>query len=257
MSNTTRSGRARRSDLAHRQLRRMLLRGQVGDNGHLVEADLGRMLGMGRTPIREALLRLEADGLVESTPNAGFRVRHLSQGDLCDLHEIRFALESLAIRMACRQPVSGRTLAMMMKLCDSMAELGRGGRWRDADDKDLQFHRRLMTLARSPQLEMTVRVSHLVVFTWNRAQSEQQRVEDAERSCREHRIIIEHIQRGEADQAVQALSDHLRNARADVMTRKGRDPDHLVSPDSVGSLARDGWGKSALPIADSNAAPPA
>jgi len=260
MSSIVRTRGTRRSDLAHRRLHRMLLRGEVPDNGRLVEEDIGRMLGMGRAPVREALLRLEADGLVEGAPNAGFRVRRLTRRDLCDLYEIRIALESLAIRMICRRRVSARTLAAMRRLCDAMEELGRRGKWREADHKDLRFHRRLITLARSSQLEMAIRASHLGMVTWNRVLNEQQRVVDAQRSSREHRIIIEHIGRGEAEQAAAALGDHLRNGLTGslaVFSAKGLGPDEPVSPDSVGRLAQNGRSKSSPRLADSDAAPEA
>lgn len=127
-----------------------------------------------------------------------------------------------------------------------MEELRGSGKWQEARLKDLEFHKRLIALSASSQLKAAVNSSQMVVLSWNRAMDAQQRVADCERSCREHRIIIEHIRLGEAEQAVEVLTDHLRGGLADTMRAAALAPDELVSPDPVGDLAQGGDEKMPL-----------
>src|SRR3954470_23614768 len=85
------------------RLRDYIVEGHVADGGRLSERQLCEMLGVSRTPLREALKVLAAEGLVELLPNRGARVRPLSAADIRELFDLMGGLEGLAGRLACEK----------------------------------------------------------------------------------------------------------------------------------------------------------
>src|SRR6201987_927112 len=83
------------------RLRDHIVEGNIPDGGRVPERQLCEMLGISRTPLREALKVLAAEGLVELLPNRGARVRQLSERDLAELFDVMGGLEGLAGRLAC------------------------------------------------------------------------------------------------------------------------------------------------------------
>src|SRR3984893_8789589 len=81
-------------------LREAILTGRYAPGSRLVQDDLAETFGMSRIPLREALRRLEGEGLVVISPNRGAIVRPLAPKDVVDLYDLRLALESLALRRA-------------------------------------------------------------------------------------------------------------------------------------------------------------
>src|SRR6204780_61196 len=85
------------------RLRDHIVEGNIPDGGRVPERQLCEMLGISRTPLREALKGLAAEGLVELLPNRGARVRRLSEQDLGELFDVMGGLEGLAGRLACER----------------------------------------------------------------------------------------------------------------------------------------------------------
>lgn len=86
----------------YRRVVQLMTRGQLEPGQTLTEAGLSKTLGVSRTPVREALLQLEAEGVLQSTPAKGFTVRDLSTAEAAELFPILATLESLAARMTAR-----------------------------------------------------------------------------------------------------------------------------------------------------------
>ncbi len=78
------------------QVRQAIIEGRLRPGDHMVEATLTKQLGVSRTPLREALILLEREGLVETVPNRGTFVRRYSEADIEDIFSIRVALENFA-----------------------------------------------------------------------------------------------------------------------------------------------------------------
>ncbi|MEO0682098.1 MAG: GntR family transcriptional regulator [Pseudomonadota bacterium] len=92
--------RKRLAEEAYDQILGGVLRGDVGPEDRLVQEKLAAELEISRTPVREALLRLEGEGILETAPTGGFRLRTLSRDEVQDLYEARAAVEGQAIRLA-------------------------------------------------------------------------------------------------------------------------------------------------------------
>jgi DNA-binding GntR family transcriptional regulator len=89
-----------RSEALVDALREAILTGRYAPGSRLVQEDLAAEFGMSRIPLREALRRLEGEGLVLISPNRGAIVRPLGPKDVVDLYDVRLALETLAVRRA-------------------------------------------------------------------------------------------------------------------------------------------------------------
>ncbi|MGH8905488.1 MAG: GntR family transcriptional regulator [Egibacteraceae bacterium] len=100
MYTTGRVGEGSRADLAHRELKRRLLRGGFGLAERLAEERLAAQLGVSRTPVREALVRLHAEGLLERNPDGGYRPTPPDLQANRELYEARIGLELTALQRA-------------------------------------------------------------------------------------------------------------------------------------------------------------
>jgi len=94
------------------RLRDYVVEGNIPDGARVPERQLCEMLGISRTPLREALKVLAAEGLIELLPNRGARVRQLSQRDLEELFDVMAGLESLAGRLACEAITDAEIIAI-------------------------------------------------------------------------------------------------------------------------------------------------
>src|SRR5437762_4523669 len=87
------------TELAYLQLRRAIVRCEIQSGAQLSQRELSQLMGVGRTPLREALRMLQREGLVEAEPNHRVRVADFSIPDLEQLYAMRISLEALAIRL--------------------------------------------------------------------------------------------------------------------------------------------------------------
>ena len=88
-------------DVVFNTLRQAILKGELKPGERLMEIALAERLGVSRTPIREAMRKLEQEGLVVMIPRRGAQVANITEKDLNDVLEVRIALENVAIEKAC------------------------------------------------------------------------------------------------------------------------------------------------------------
>ncbi len=145
-------------DRALSALRDMIFSGQLAPGSDHLETELAAQLGMSRTPVREAALMLQAQGLVDVRPRRGIRVRPVSAQDMRDIYDILTELESLA---AARAAEAGYCSAELATLAKSIADMDAAleaddlRAWAQADDR---FHRELVRLGGNARLAMIVAV---------------------------------------------------------------------------------------------------
>lgn len=90
-------------DVVFKTLRQAILKGELAPGERLMEIQLAERLGVSRTPIREAIRKLELEGLVLMIPRKGAEVAKISEQNLRDVLEVRRSLEELAIDLACQR----------------------------------------------------------------------------------------------------------------------------------------------------------
>jgi DNA-binding GntR family transcriptional regulator len=136
------------------QLQDAILEGVLKPGERLRAEALAQRYGTSRTPVREALLQLEAQGLVEVEPNRGAVVRAFDRADLLDLYEVRALLEPAAAARAAGR-IGAAEIERLHRNCDAAQAAG--------DDADAQialneeFHRIIGEAARSPRLAVAMR----------------------------------------------------------------------------------------------------
>jgi len=105
---------------AQLQLREMILAGELAGGARIAELAIVERLGVSRTPIRAALMRLEQEGLLEALPNGGYAVRVFSENDVSDAIELRGTLEGLCARLAAERGAAAPLLGQARQCLDEV-----------------------------------------------------------------------------------------------------------------------------------------
>jgi DNA-binding GntR family transcriptional regulator len=214
MTATTTSGASRASERAQAALRDAILRGELAAGAHLGEVELAERLGVSRTPVREALARLAAEGLVETHAHRGARVVSFSAEDLDGIFDVRLALEPRATGRAATR-VTAADLDALEDLAGRMLAVGTPGAGQDLDalvPLNRDFHARLLDVAGAPALSAALgNVVHtpVVLRTFHTYDAA-----SLARSLAHHAEIVAALRAGDADWASSVMRSHIGNARA-------------------------------------------
>lgn len=136
------TGPASRTDLVAESVRDAILSGELGPGETLVERRLSELLGVSKTPVREALIGLAHTGLVTVAPNRGITVRRLTVEDLQQVYEVRMLLEPWAVRATARAGAAEATQEAQEALNEAAGLLGSAERSR-LSVVNRRFHRAL------------------------------------------------------------------------------------------------------------------
>jgi len=203
MSNGTpsRQGRGRESysERAYRELKRRILDGEMRVGEQHMEQEVAALLGMSRTPTREALIRLANEGLVEVRPRHGMQVRSVSVEDMREIYEILTALESAAAGLAAQHGLGEAQIDQLRAAVNDMDgalvsdDLDA---WAKADER---FHRLLLEFSGNRRLEALVGTyidqAHRVRMLTLRLRPKPVASND------DHRAVVEAIAAGDAETA--------------------------------------------------------
>lgn len=181
----------------------------------LTELKLVEELGVSRTPIREALRRLEQERLIQET-GKGSEVLGITLEDLVDIMDIRLCIEGLAAYYASKNltPESLEMFRQISQLQDFYYSQGNIEALRQMDDR---FHNAIYELCGRPVLRDTLQPLHRKAQRYRKKS-----IEDEKRlacSIAEHKAIFEAIAAGKADIAVQVTTRHIENARDSMVER--------------------------------------
>ena len=126
-------------DVVFNTLRRAILKGDLKPGERLMEIALAEKLGVSRTPIREAIRKLELEGLVVMAPRKGAKVASITERDLNDVLEVRKGMEELAIRLACER-ITPEELDELDKVEHKFLSLTENGDLTQLAEMDVAFH---------------------------------------------------------------------------------------------------------------------
>lgn len=201
------------SGVAYRRLREAILAGLLNPETRINEAELADAWQVSRTPIRDALRRLAAEGLVEPAPGRGMVVTRLSLDDAEELYEVREALEARAARLAAERG-GGDLPGTLNALIKAF-----GAALKDGDTErllalDAEFHAAIASAGRNARLQRLIEQL--------RAQTHAARVRTlrvrgrAQRTFRELARLAGAIRTRDASRAEAAMREHLASVRADL-----------------------------------------
>ncbi len=181
---------------AYRTMRQRILDNAWPPGYRALEQELALALGMSRTPVREALLRLAREGLVEVVPRHGMSVLPVSADDMRDIYEMLTALEAMAADLAARRRPDEKQLKPLL---DATRDMGRALKADDLDAwavADESFHRHLVALSGNRL------IIEAVQNCWDRAHRARMVTlrmrPKPTHSTREHMAVVENIRAGDA-----------------------------------------------------------
>jgi len=197
-----------RASAAYTRLFEAIRRGDLKPGTRIKEVELASMLGISRTPVREAVRRLETDGLIVHEPRMGMMVKQLTKREIIELYEMRAVLEGAAARMAA-QHASGAEIQELDELNIAMREAQ--GDEHLVADANRDFHLSLYHAAKNPFLlkAITALNNSLAVQggTTTNAKDRNQEAYD------EHQAIIEAIRARDGAAAQRAAEIHMESAQ--------------------------------------------
>jgi len=201
------------SAAAHRQLREAILRGQIAMGARINELELATAWKVSRTPIRDALRRLEAEGLVQAVPGRGVVVPTLSPADVDELYELREILEGRAARQAAERATAEFQAQINYLIKAFGAALKQG----DVDQMiaiDLDLHSGIAAMAGNRRLERTIDAVRGQVHQF-RLRSFRMKGRAA-KSLREMAKLVAAVRARDAARAERSMQEHIASLRADL-----------------------------------------
>lgn len=197
-------------DVVFQTLRQAILCGQLQPGERLMEIHLANQLGVSRTPVREALRKLELEGLVVTVPRKGALVADIAPSDLQDVLEVREALEELAVRKACQNI----TDAQIEKLYEAAHTFESNVRKEDlikSAQADVDFHEIIS--------EATLNRRLIQLLNNLRGQMYRYRLENLKNAnshaelVRQHQRICDALKARDEEDAVLAIREHVRRQK--------------------------------------------
>jgi DNA-binding GntR family transcriptional regulator len=194
------------ADQAYFRIRELIVTLGLPPGSLVSERDLMEQLGVGRTPVREALRALARERLVEVYPRRGMFVSSVDVRDLAGLSEVRRTLEPHAARLAAERATSAdrEQIALLLQELD---EIGDGSTERALMDLDQRIHRHLYRCAHNPFLEETLNEYYVLTLRiWFLVLDRVTRLEDA---IQEHRDLLQAVVDGNGAAAEEAMRRHV------------------------------------------------
>ena len=207
-------------DVVFNTLRNAILTGDLSPGERLMEIKLADKLGVSRTPIREAIRKLELEGLVVNTPRKGAEVANISAEDLRDVLEVRRSLEVLAISLACDK-MTDETLELLYENIDAFKHSIDAKATSDIASVDVTFHD---IIYKSTGNNRLIQILNNISEQMYRYRFEYIKNKEAwHRLVEEHTNIYEAIKNRDKNLAVKSILLHIDNQERDIRKKMGFD----------------------------------
>mgnify|MGYP001000189932 FL=1 len=212
-------------DVIFETLRKAIISGDIKPGERLMEVSLANQMGVSRTPVREAIRRLEAEGLVTMTPRKGTHVAELSVKDIMDVLEVRTVLDKLATNLAAKrmQPSQLKALENVHKQYIACVEKNN---IEGAIKKDVEFHDMIYAASGNPRLVAVAGSLREHVYRF-RVIYMSGGDPIAENVLNEHEEILAALKEAQSDIASNLAEKHIRNQMETIIktvteeTRRG------------------------------------
>lgn len=200
-------------EVVFQTLRQAILKGDLKPGERLMEISLANRLGVSRTPIREAIRKLELEGLVVMVPRKGAQVAQITRQELRDVLEVRKSLEELAIKKACER-ITGEELKELESVSQKFGKALKAGDLMAMAEADVQFHEIIYNATHNRRL---VQLLHNLREQMYRFRMEYLKDEKGrENLCREHNEICMALREKDAEKAHRYICQHIDNQQRAV-----------------------------------------
>ncbi|MEN5083016.1 GntR family transcriptional regulator [Bosea sp. TWI1241] len=207
---------ARSVDAVYLRLKQQILDNRYAPGAQALESEIAAALGASRTPVREAFVRLQQEGLLEIVPRHGVRIAALSPDDMKEIYEVLMSLEPTAVELLAARRPSAADLACLVEACDAMEAALAGpapdlAAWAAADER---FHINLARLCGNRRL------AAMIMTVWDQAHRARMFTLSLRplplRSTAEHRAVLDAILGGDGETARDLYVAHRRRGGAEL-----------------------------------------
>lgn len=193
---------------AYEGLRDEIIRGELRPNERLVEADLAKKYKISRTPIREVLVQLSAEGLVESR-RRGWMVHEHGPTEILEIYETRAALEGYAARLAAERATDEQLERLKSINAEAEAARKTSARQHLVEVNDA-FHQAIVDAAGNDRLRRMIRQTHEYFFNYQIARLYSD--DEAEKSVGQHQELVRLLLAHDADGAERMMRQHIADS---------------------------------------------
>ena len=195
-------------DVVFNTLRQAILTGELKPGERLMEIHLANKLGVSRTPIREAIRKLELEGLVTMIPRRGAEVAQITEKSMSDVLEVRRAMDALCTVLACER-ISEAEIAELSAACDKFAAAANTKDIRKCAQADVDFHDIIVRATGNKRLVQLINNLSEQMYRYRFEYLKD--VSRYDNLIEEHRIIYESIRNHDKDAARTAAELHIDN----------------------------------------------
>ena len=201
-------------DVVFNTLRQAILRGELKPGERLMEIQLANKLGVSRTPIREAIRKLELEGLVLMIPRKGAEVADISEKSLKDVLEVRRALEELSVKLTCDR-ITKEEIKELSQAAENFKRTLKSKDITEIAEADVRFHDVIYTATKNQKLIQLLNNLHEQMYRYRLEYLKDRG--SRERLDREHNAIYTGIKNGDKKAVCDAVCIHIDNQEAAIL----------------------------------------
>lgn len=201
-------------DVVFNTLRQAILTGELKPGERLMEIHLANKLGVSRTPIREAIRKLELEGLVTMIPRRGAEVAQITEKSMNDVLEVRRAMDALCVELACDR-ITPEELEQLRRTCDGFEAAVKTKDVKRIAQADVALHDIIVHATGNQRLIQLVNNLSEQMYRYRFEYIKD--TSQHERLVEEHRIIYESIVRKDKETASQAAKTHIDNQEKSII----------------------------------------
>lgn len=201
-------------DVVFNTLRKAILKGELQPGERLMEIQLAQRLGVSRTPVREAIRKLELEGLVLMIPRRGAVVAEITAQDMEDVLEVRAVLEELAVRNAC-QLITEEQLRDMKKAAAEFKRSLEGEDLLAGVEKDMAFHEIIYSAAGNRRLQQMLLNLREQMYRYRLEYLKDKKMHRL--LVEEHDTIRRALKKRDVDKAGNAMRVHIVNQKDSIL----------------------------------------
>lgn len=202
-------------DIVFNTLRKAILKGELAPGERLMEKQLAEKMGVSRTPIREAIRKLELEGLVVMIPRKGAEVAMITEQDIKDVLEVRAALEGLAVSLACEK-MTEEDRENFLRVNKEFTEAAGKMDVETVIQKDVEFHDTIYGATRNEKLIQIINNLREQIYRFRVEYIRQ--MDDFSGLVKEHEEIVNSIINKESITAKEIAAKHIENQEKAVIS---------------------------------------
>lgn len=206
-------------EIVYEELKRQILVGEISPGTRMMEVELADVMGVSRTPVREAIRKLEKEGLVSIEPRKGAYASNISIKDMVDVLEVRQGLEEMAAMLAAGR-ITEEQKEELLEILAGYRNAVEAANIEESIRYDEAFHIKIVSISGNKTLEqvfstvqeLALRFRYIYYDDFNRY----------ENMPREHQMIEEAIMSGDAEKAKIAAGEHVARLKEFILKEGGR-----------------------------------